>query len=155
SSVIPRIADSKAENEVIRIWSAGCASGEETYSLAVLFCDALGEDRFRSHVKIYGTDADEEALAESRHARYPRRRLQEAFDSEQLERYFDSDDSNSNMVFRSDLRRSVIFGRHDLVQDPPISRIDLLVCRNTLMYFNTETQHRILANFHFALSDTG
>src|SRR5437763_15094498 len=59
------------------------------------------------------------------------------------------------MVFRKDLRLAVIFGRHDLVQDPPISRVDILVCRNTLMYFNADTQRRILSSFHFALSEGG
>ena len=68
-------------------------------------------------------------------------------------KYFE--EVGNRFVFRPDLRRVVIFGRHDLVQDAPISRLDLLVCRNTLMYFNAETQSRILARFHFALNDTG
>lgn len=70
-----------------------------------------------------------------------------------LERYFDSLDGLYG--FRPDLRRQVIFGRHDLISDAPISRVDLLVCRNTLMYFNAETQARVLARFHFALADGG
>ena len=70
-----------------------------------------------------------------------------------LEKYFEK--VGGRFIFRRDLRRSVIFGRHDLLQDPPISRIDLLVCRNTLMYFNSEAQGRILTRFHFALSDNG
>src|SRR4051794_12404884 len=151
--IIPRIVEGKEEDETIRVWSAGCASGEEPYSLAVLMCDIVGEDRFRRSVKIYGTDADNEALVQARHARYPIKALNSAFTEEQVSRYFEMEDLA--MVFRKDLRRSVIFGRHDLVQDPPISRVDLLVCRNTLMYFNAEVQRRILGNFHFALNDGG
>src|SRR5437868_137772 len=71
TDVIPRIVDRKDDGEAIRVWSAGCASGEEAYSLAVLLCEAVGEERFRAGIKIYGTDVDEDALARSRHARYP------------------------------------------------------------------------------------
>jgi two-component system CheB/CheR fusion protein len=151
--VIPKLLEGKAPDDPVRAWSAGCASGEEAYSLAVVLCDVMGEDAFRQRVKVYGTDADEDALAVARLARYPATAVHEAFNAEQVERYFESD--GDGLVFRKDLRRAVIFGRHDLVQDPPISRVDLLVCRNTLMYFNNETQHHILANFHFALIDSG
>src|SRR5205807_5188876 len=94
-----------------------------------------------------------EALATARLGRYRASAVKGAFNSEQVERYFEGD--GDDMVFRKDLRRAVIFGRHDLVQDPPISRVDVLVCRNTLMYFNADTQRRILSNFHFALNDGG
>ncbi|MBV8304287.1 MAG: PAS domain-containing protein [Acidimicrobiia bacterium] len=151
--VVPRLIDAKGEDDAIRTWSAGCSSGEETYSLAVVLCDVVGEDDFRRRVKVYGTDADEEALTVARHGRYPPKAVSDAFSEEQRDRYFEPD--NAELVFRKDLRRSVIFGRHDLVQDAPISRVDLLVCRNTLMYFNTDTQQRVLTNFQFALNDGG
>src|SRR5215471_18746321 len=80
--VIPSIIDSKAPEEVVRIWSAGCASGEEAYSLAVLFADAMGEDRFRRLVKIYATDADIDALATARHGKYRDADLASAFGEE-------------------------------------------------------------------------
>src|SRR5215475_14787767 len=153
STVIPAIVDKKAEDEPVRIWSAGCASGEEAYSLAVLFADALGEDRFRRTVKIYATDGDDDALVAARHGRYNEASLNEAFGEERTSRYFERD--GDSLVFRSDLRRALIFGRHDLVQDPPISRIDLMTCRNTLMYFTAEVQAKILASFHFALNPGG
>jgi two-component system, chemotaxis family, CheB/CheR fusion protein len=103
-------------------------------------------------VKIYATDVDEDALAHARHATYTSGDVR-GMSPERLETYFEA--SGGRYVFRKDLRRSVIFGRNDLVQDAPISRIDLLVCRNTLMYFNAETQSRVLGRFHFALADTG
>jgi len=152
SNTIPRILARKDPNESIRIWSAGCASGEEPYSLAMVWAEALGIEQFRSRVKIYATDIDDEALNHARAATYLPREV-DGISPEQLETYFELIDTSYR--FRKDLRRSVIFGRHDLIQDPPISKIDLLVCRNALMYFNAETQAKILSRFHFALRDSG
>jgi chemotaxis methyl-accepting protein methylase len=151
--VIPAIVDGKSTEEAVRIWSAGCASGEEAYSLAVLFADAIGEDRFRRLVKIYATDADTDALATARRGRYRQTDLVAAFGEDLTARFFESDGDHG--VFRGDLRRALIFGRHDLVQDPPISRLDLVTCRNTLMYFTADLQSKILAGFHFALKPGG
>ena len=136
----------------IRIWSAGCASGQEAYTLAIAFAEALGPEEFRRRVKIYATDVDEDGLNQARHASYNEREIA-GLPAEYGERYFEA--NGSRYTFRSDLRRSVIFGRNDLIQDAPISRIDLLVCRNALMYFNAETQSRILSRFHFALAAEG
>jgi two-component system, chemotaxis family, CheB/CheR fusion protein len=152
TEVIPPLIAGKHPHESIRVWSAGCASGEEAYTLAMVLAEALGLERFQQRVKIYATDVDEEALAQARHARYSARDLQ-SVSAELCAKYFE--EVSSRFVFRPDLRRAVIFGRHDIVQDAPISHLDLLVCRNTLMYFNAETQSRILARFHFALNDTG
>ena len=151
--VIPQIVEAKEPGEAVRVWSAGCASGEEAYSLAVLLAEALGEERFRQSVKIYATDADEGALTDARRGRHGYQKLLDAFGEERTRRFFDADGEFG--IFRADLRRALIFGRHDLVQDPPISRIDLLSCRNTLMYFTSEVQGRILASFQFALNPAG
>ncbi len=152
NQALPRMLGTKPEAEPIRIWSAGCASGEEAYTLAIILTELLGTEQFRQRVKIYATDVDEEALTQARHAHYSAKDVKPV-PRELLERYFEP--AGREYIFRSDLRRVVIFGRHDLVQDAPISRLDLLVCRNTLMYFNAETQGRILNRFHFALKDTG
>jgi two-component system, chemotaxis family, CheB/CheR fusion protein len=149
--IIPELLRRRPTGE-LRIWSAGCASGEEAYTIAMLLVRALGEEAFRERVKIYATDIDEEALTEARHAAYPPKALADLPD-DLVERCFERTDHH--YAFRRDLRRSVIFGRNDLVQDAPISRIDLLLCRNTLMYFTAETQGRILARLNFALRDTG
>ena len=146
--IVPRIV-AKAGN--IRIWSSGTASGEEAYSIAIVFCDALGAEQFLRRVKIYATDVDEEALNKAR-AGYLAKDL-ESLDEDLRNRYFEP--QGSRFVFRSSLRRALIFGRHDLMQDAPISRLDLLICRNTLMYFTAESQGRILARFHYALNDDG
>ncbi len=150
--IIPQIMARKRANELVRVWSAGCASGEEAYTLVMLLAENMGDEAFRQRVKVYGTDVDEEALGQARRASYSAQQV-EAIPTGLRDKYFEP--AGNRYVFRGDLRRSVIFGRHDLVQDAPISRMDLLVCRNTLMYFNAETQGRILSHFHFALADAG
>ncbi|MGL5873002.1 MAG: CheR family methyltransferase, partial [Xenococcaceae cyanobacterium] len=152
SQILPRLLSDKPENTPIRVWSAGCASGEEAYTLAIVLADTLGIEKFCQRVKIYATDIDEEALNQARQASYSIKNI-EAVPQELQEQFFDK--IGNRFVFRPDLRRAVIFGRHDLIQDAPISRLDLLVCRNTLMYFNSEIQAKILRRFHFALNNTG
>ncbi|MEA2670831.1 MAG: two-component system, chemotaxis family, CheB/CheR fusion protein [Chloroflexota bacterium] len=148
--VIPRILAAKRDGEPIRVWSAGCASGEEAYTLAIILCEALGVDGFRERAKIYATDLDDDALERARHGTYTAKEIGAVPENLQA-RYFE--ERSGQWLFRNDLRRSVIFGRHDLVQDAPISRLDLLVSRNTLMYFTVESQARILARLHYALND--
>jgi two-component system CheB/CheR fusion protein len=150
--IVPRILDEAQSRDSIRIWSTGCASGEEAYSLAICFAEALSEDEVGERVKIYATDVDGEALAEGRHGIYTSAKL-ENVPSDLRERYFER--LEQRWIVGAPLRRTVIFGRHDIVHDPPISKIDLLASRNTLMYFTPETQQRILANFHFALHPSG
>jgi two-component system CheB/CheR fusion protein len=152
AEIVPRIVELRSPNDPIRIWSTGCSTGEEAYTLAIVFAEALGEDEFKQRVKIYATDVDEAALGNGRGAVFAPGQL-EPVPEPLRAKYFEP--SNGSFAFRSDLRRSVIFGRHDLVQDPPISRIDLLVSRNTLMYFDVDAQQQILGNFHFALRDDG
>lgn len=152
SDVLEPMIAAKPPGSPIRIWSAGCASGQEACTLAILLGEILGPEEFRARVKIYATDVDEEQLNEARHASYSARDV-ESVPLELLEKYFEQ--SGVRYVFRKDMRRSVIFGRNNLIQDAPISRVDLLTCRNTLMYFNAETQARILARFHFALNNDG
>ena len=146
---VPRLMEGRGPERPLRVWSAGCASGAETYTLVMMLAEALGMETFRERVKVYATDVDEEALAQARAAVYGEQELED-LPAELRQKYFEQ--NGAGWVFRNDLRRHVIFGRHDLVQDAPISHLDLLVCRNTLMYFNAETQSRILARFHFALN---
>ena len=150
--IIPKIlADAEGEEE-IRIWSAGCSSGEEPYSIAIAFAEAMGLQECLDRVKIYATDVDEEALQQARAGVYGTRALKNL--SEELrDRYFEH--NGTSYGFRPDLRRRVIFGRHDITRDAPISRLDLLVCRNTLMYFNVEAQREIMDRFNFALGEGG
>ncbi len=152
SDIVPQLVAARAPDGPLRVWCAGVASGEEAYTVAMVFARVLGDEAFRERVKIYATDVDEEALDTARHGGYQPRQIEDV-PRDALERFFERTDQR--YVFRKDLRRSVIFGRNDLIQDAPISRIDLLVCRNTLMYFTAETQAQILRRFHFALDDAG
>src|SRR4029453_18823704 len=130
----------------------GCSSGEEPYSMAMLLAEHLGDRVSEYLIKIYGTDVDEEALATARHAAY---RLDELKDvpAEMVDRYFTRD--GQIYRFRRDLRRWCILGAHNITQAPPLSHIDLLLCRNVLIYFNSELQKRILTRFHYAIREDG
>ncbi|MTD14643.1 PAS domain-containing protein [Nakamurella sp. YIM 132087] len=151
--ILPGVLAGIGDNEPIRIWSAGCATGQEAYSLAMMLAARLGTDNFRGRVKIYATDVDEEALAVARQAVYTDKEVADLPEG-YLQTYFEPA-GGGRWIFHRDLRRSVIFGRNDLVQDAPISRIDLLACRNALMYFNAETQSRIVSRLGFALKPNG
>src|SRR5215831_16236596 len=148
--VMPELLAGVDREREIRVWSAGCASGEEAYSLAMAFSEALGVEETAKRVKIYGTDVDEDALRDARVGLYSAKAL-EALPPELREKYFEQ--NGTVFSFRPDLRRRVIFGRHDITRDAPISRLDLLVCRNTLMYFNVETQAQVIDRLHFALRE--
>jgi two-component system, chemotaxis family, CheB/CheR fusion protein len=152
NEIVPRIVEQKAENATIRAWSAGCATGEEAYTVGMLLAEALGAEAYAERVKIYATDLDEHALAQARQARYDAKTI-EAVPEDLRTRYFE--DGIGGLTVRGDIRRSVIFGRNDLLSDAPISKVDLLVSRNTLMYFGPQAQHMILSNFFFALGPTG
>ncbi|TDD83402.1 PAS domain-containing protein [Actinomadura rubrisoli] len=151
-TVVPEMLAAKDPARPIRVWSAGCATGEEAYTLAIVLAEALGTADFRERVKIYATDLDEDALQQARTGSYTERQVAEV-PEDLRESYFER--SGQRYAFRRDLRRQVIFGRNDLTHDAPISRVDLLVARNTLMYFNAETQTGVIRRFHFALGDPG
>jgi two-component system CheB/CheR fusion protein len=152
ADVLPALLKARPYGAPIRVWCAGCASGEEAYTVAIVLAELLGADEFRERVKIYATDVDEDALAHARTGVYSERDL-EGVPEALRRRYFEP--AAGSFAFRKDLRRSVIFGRNDLVRDAPISRIDLLTCRNTLMYFTPETQAGTLSRFRFALAPDG
>jgi two-component system, chemotaxis family, CheB/CheR fusion protein len=150
--VVPALMAQKGRFDVIRVWSAGCATGQEAYTIAMILSEAIGLQDFATRVKIYATDIDDHALSVARHASFDPKDV-ESVPPEMLDRYFER--INGNFCIRKDLRRTMVFGRHDVLQDAPISKIDLLICRNTLMYFNASAQARILARLHFSLNDAG
>jgi two-component system, chemotaxis family, CheB/CheR fusion protein len=156
SDIVPGIVKDRSPADEIRVWSAGCASGEEPYSLAMLLSEALaaraGGGQARPGVKIYATDVDGDALAQARQATYTAEDVA-AVPGHLRDKYLEPVGSRYAMC--SELRRMVIFGRHDLAHDAPISNLDMLVCRNTLIYFNAEMQRQILGRFHFALKEEG
>lgn len=152
AEIVARIIAGKSESEPIRVWSAGCASGEETYTLAIVLAEALGVEQYDARVQIYGTDVDPDALNQARFGSYLSSEVM-GIPPVLLNQYFEQADDRH--IIRQDLRRSIIFCRHNLIQDAPMSKIDLVVCRNVLIYFNIEAQTRALARFHFGLKDSG
>jgi two-component system, chemotaxis family, CheB/CheR fusion protein len=136
----------------LRVWSAGCSTGEETYSAAIAIADALGPRAGDVDVKIYATDIDEEALVAARQAVFRIDQLKDV-PGDILERHF-TPEGHAFRV-RRELRRWCIFGRHNLTQDPPLPQISLLICRNLLIYFKGPLQERLLTRFHYALRDGG
>lgn len=152
SEIIPRIIAGKSESEPIRVWSAGCASGEEAYTIAILLLEALGVEQFQKRVRIFASDVDTDALAQARKGRYRHDPVM-GLPPHLLEQYFEQDDYY--YVFRQDLRPCFVFSCRNLIQNAPMNKIDLLLCRNVLIYLNMEEQIKVLARFHFGLLDSG
>jgi two-component system CheB/CheR fusion protein len=150
-SIVPEVLTAGRDGSV-RIWSAGCASGEEPFSVAILLAEAIGLEELGRRVKIYATDVDEEALTEARRGEFSDRAVR-SVPPELLGRYFEP--AGQRYSIMKELRRAVIFGRHNLASDAPISKLDMLLCRNTLMYFGAPLQTYILDGFHFALNPHG
>ena len=151
--VLPElIARARAENAELRIWSAGCATGEEAYSVAILIAELLGNDLRSTGVKIFATDLDQSAIAFARHGVYPRSALG-TMPPEWIERYFQA--TPRGFEVRKVIRSMTVFGQHDLGQRAPFPRTDLILCRNVLIYFTRELQQRTLQLFAFSLREAG
>ncbi len=135
----------------LRAWCAGCATGEEAYSIAILLSELLGPRIKEYEIKVYATDNDEDALNTARRAQYPEEALR-GVPSEIRAKYFTG---VGPMRVARDVRRMVIFGKSNLLADAPISHVDLLVCRNVLIYFDAAAQKRILDKLKYALNDGG
>ena len=151
--ILPQIVGCKSGQGQIRVWSAGSASGQEVYTIAMLCAEAVGPENFCGRVTIFATDVDEAALTQARAAVYSDEDLEPVAPALR-DKYFEAAPDRRHR-FRTDLRGPIVFANQDILRDPPISRVDLLVCRNTLMYFNPESQAEILTRFRTALLNTG
>lgn len=135
-----------------RLWIAGCATGEEAYSVAILIAELMRAQGVEKRVQLFATDIDEQALKIARRGRYSRGALADVED-EFIARYFVEDDDYYEVGKR--LRDMVVFAKHDLISDPPFMRVDFITCRNVLIYFDAELQKRVMKRFHFALNRDG
>ena len=153
STMLAPLVTSKAANEPIRIWVPGCATGEEVYSIAILLreCTTDGHGALNNDIKIFGTDIDESAIAVARAGRY--RQPVAGVSPERLERWFVKDGEHYRL--RREIRELCAFSVHSIVKDPPFSRLDLVSCRNVLIYLDTELQDRVVQTFHYALNPGG
>jgi two-component system CheB/CheR fusion protein len=151
--IVPSLVTEAAPTRSIRVWSVGCSSGEEPYTIAMLIAEELrGRSGGDVDVRIYATDIDDDALATARAGLYSREQIEDV-PSRLRERYFQPEGKMYRIA--REVRKWCIFGHHDLTQDVPLSHIDLLVCRNVLIYFTTALQDRILPRFHYALRPNG
>lgn len=146
------IAQARTHGNVLRIWSAGCATGEEAYSLAILVAEALGDELAQFTVQIFATDVDREAITFARRGIYPGSALAEAPEAIRV-KYFSK--LNGNYEVAKQVRGLVVFGLHDLGRQAPFPHVDLVLCRNVLIYFTPELQARALQLFAFALRSGG
>ena len=154
TAVLRPLIAAKKPGEPIRAWVAGAATGEEAYTLAILISARLKKLRKRCLVQIFGTDANEESLHYARAGRYPLG-IRNQVPAEYLRQYFQEIKDEQHYEVTPQVRESVIFGEHDLLADPPFSRLDLVACRNLLIYIEPATQERILLLCHFALLPNG
>ncbi|MCY2926881.1 MAG: ATP-binding protein [Planctomycetota bacterium] len=142
----------KPENYVFRLWAPGCASGEEAYSLAILLRECMVKAQRNFKVQIYATDLDEDAIATARSGLYPPN-IAADVDAERLRRFFTKEDGGYRV--KRDVRETIIFAVQDVAKDPPFTRLDLVSCRNLLIYLEPELQDRLLLTFHYALKPGG
>jgi len=151
---IPKLFEGKPAGSTIRVWSAGCSTGEEAYSLAILLqerMEALGQSH---NLQIFATDIDSRAVATARAGRYP---VSIAADitPERLKRFFTPEPGGNAYRVHKSLRDLLVFSEQDLIKDPPFSKIDLVSCRNLLIYLNADLQKRIIPLFHYTMNSDG
>ncbi|HEU5146581.1 MAG TPA: chemotaxis protein CheB, partial [Chryseosolibacter sp.] len=147
--VIPEIVKNKSPQEPIKVWIAGCSTGEEAYSLAMLLREHLERSKMTHDVKIFGSDINRDALEFASRGLYSPAIVNHV-PHDLLEKYFIKEDGKFRVA--SHLRKMIVFSHHDLVKDPPFGKIDLVCCRNMLIYVSPELQKRILAIFNFAMN---
>ncbi|WP_409438807.1 chemotaxis protein CheB [Psychromonas sp. GE-S-Ul-11] len=152
SVAVHKVLTSGNGKDPIRVWIAGCSSGEEAYSIAILFDEAKEKYKIDRQVKIFATDVDEDAIAEASTGVYAAEIVQDISKS-RLNRYFEP--TGNAYVVSAKLRKMVIFAQHNMIEDPPFSNINLLSCRNTLIYFQQNAQQKVFLSFYFALQQYG
>jgi two-component system CheB/CheR fusion protein len=151
-SVFPAIMKHKQAGEPIRMWVTGCSTGEETYSLAIALLECLGDPPPENPIQIFGSDISDRAIEKARAGFYPDSAVSH-LRPEQLRRFFTKVDAGYHIS--KSVRAICVFARHDVAHDPPFSRLDLVSCRNVLIYFNQSLQRRLLASFHHSLKQPG
>jgi len=150
--VLPGLLTRQAEHEPFRVWAAGCATGEEVYSTVILLMECLDELGTRRDIQVFGTDLDHTSIEKAREGVYPEN-IAADLSPERLKNFFEKE--NNNFRVRRAVRESVVFAAHNLLKDPPFSRLDLLVCRNLLIYLEPKAQKKVLPLFHYALRPGG
>jgi two-component system CheB/CheR fusion protein len=152
--VIPKLFASKTPGARIRIWTPGCSTGEEAYSLAILLVERLGALKQRYTAQLFATDIDPQAIATARIGRYPAS-IAADLTPERLARFFTIEADASSYRIHKSIRDLMVFSEQDVIRDPPFSKLDLLTCRNLLIYMETDLQRKLFPLFHYALNPGG
>jgi two-component system, chemotaxis family, CheB/CheR fusion protein len=153
-NAIPRLFAGKPAGSVIRIWSAGCSTGEEAYSLAILLQERLESLKQNFKVQIFATDIDSQAIANARSGVYPAS-IAADLTQERLARFFGAEPDGSTFRIHKGIRDMVVFSEQDIIKDPPFSKLDFLSCRNLLIYLGGDLQKKLIPLFHYALNPGG
>lgn len=152
--IIPRLLVDKGPSETIRVWVAGCSTGEEAYSIAMLLEEQMQEVKKNYSVQIFATDIDSQAIATARAGVYPIG-IKADVSSERLTRFFTENSEHSTFRIQKKIRDMLIFSEHDVVKDPPFLKLDLVSCRNLLIYMGIDLQKKLIPLFHYALRPKG
>lgn len=152
--IIPKLLSGKAPNSRIRVWSAGCSTGEEAYSLAVLLAEQQEVLKQDFRVQLFATDIDSQSIVTARAGLYPAS-IAADISSERLARFFSVEPDGSYYRIRKGIRDMLVFSEQNVIKDPPFSRLDLISCRNLLIYMGAELQKKIISLFHYALNPGG
>ena len=150
--VVPAILNRKNVEDTLRIWVPGCATGEEAYSIAMIFLEALARREASPEIQIFATDLDARALGVAREGFYPET-LRAEIDEGRLRRFFTKEDDGYRV--KREVRDRIVFAQHSVLKDPPFSRLDLISCRNFLIYINRDLQQKVMNIFHYALNPEG
>lgn len=148
TEVFPAILKKRSEDLPIRIWTPGCASGEETYSVAIALLECLGDKAHQIPVQFFGTDVSETSITKARSGIYPEN-IQSDVSAERLRRYFTK--AEGGYRISKNIRDMCIFAQHNVLNDPPFSQMDLICCRNVLIYLEPILQNKVISLFHYAL----
>ncbi|NEX22973.1 PAS domain-containing protein [Thiorhodococcus mannitoliphagus] len=154
TGVIPRLFAGKRAGETVRVWICGCSSGEEAYSIAILIHEHLAALKQSTQIQIFATDVDAQAIAQARAGIYPAS-ISADISPERLGRYFTLDQNAGTYRIQKSIRDLLVFSEQDLIRDPPFSRLDLISCRNLLIYINGALQRKLIPLFHYALNHNG
>ena len=151
---IPQLLQDRPKGNPVRVWSPGCSTGEETYSLAIVLKECLEELKFQGGpaIQIFGTDLDKDAIDKARRGMFPAG-IAADVSPERLARFFDHEDDGYRI--KKEVRDLVVFAPQNLLVDPPFTKVDILCCRNLLIYVNAETQKKLLPLMHYALNPGG
>ncbi len=153
NTVIPRLFANKPAGSTVRVWTCGCSTGEEAYSIAILLQEHMDTLKNNYTLQYFATDIDNRAIDQARTGRYPAS-IDSDISAERLARFFTLESDGSYRIIKS-IRDLLIFSEQDLIKDPPFSRLDLISCRNLLIYLNSDLQKKLTPLFHYSLNPGG